>query len=1351
MEKRVLKFFVPVFFVLALLCGCKNNLIPYPELDKIFNPDNINEAIKAPTDVKASHGGYKNITLSWTGAANAVRYKIYGAANPFEEAELVGETRDDVNSYSLDVGSGEIRYYKVTSVDYNEKESPFSKIVKGSTMATPSITSIESNTDGTEVSVSWWMVNCESSTYADSAIYKVRCFDEEGKTVVAENICRGNVSSYTFTNLSPKTIYLYDVGAYIESNASDEKKYEWSDRLDSETARKLIPDAPVNFEATQGTKAKVELSWELPNFVDTKASGNSYNSNPLYFTVERKVKDSTDEWTVIENYIGTCQSSYDKKGGILIDCENLSYSSLDDKKIVRLEKSETENPDVSETYPAYIPGTKIYYTDSAAESGVQYSYRITSFTDDVDKTVSSEDSRSVYDGWNVSTPSFAANVSYEKEDETSTLHSLVSVDFDFSFETFGQNEKYGFVVTSSRTPFATETDPAPAAETEVQIGYFDSSDGVNSSKKDYSFGEDNSLIEGYYKYKVYVVSAGNNSIPQSENEYYAFVESLGSVTVVQDSEKLPSVTGFVIEDGYKDKFVVKWDYNENYEYVLKWIPYENDVAGAEESLALPKEELSANVVDGIVTYNHDALSGDVRQYILEVNAGFKTEKTYDSKSYTLGTADLSFEKTNYDKIVVKWPKVQNAKTEVSNFAVEAYYEDDETKTPVVDFASGTNGQVTFDEASGLYSCELNKPSGFDDSLKAGKSILFNVTSQSSTTSDSTVAQISTCVLGPALLNTSVGNPSSEMISVKWNEIKGAKGYIIRRGLYTDAKASSIERSDSYYLDAESLTLTVNGEKVDESRAKVTKQTVEGVTSYLLSDKYAAVSDETSSYEINQSRIAWGKPFGYVLIPVLQEEDFVFGDGFVLDSSLSAVDYCTKVDSDGVSSTVALSDVKGACFGYGLNLKAQKAEQSSSQKIEWELPYISLTDGFVHKTPSLYRREIYILDSTEIFGAWERVSSASLSSDSTSVAYNPADSEKIKTYEYAVDYNSAGAFKTEFVEYCKEQKETRYAYKDETKTESSFRGYLLYTGYEAAFSGGTDSTKDDYYSERVTIDDWNYNLRALGPDSFTVSIKNSNIGSEWIPAVTFAEDKTATAETTLFDTTVLPTDGQFEARFYPTSIAEGSAFSTEGTLKVLRDARHYYKITLNREDYSADVDNGSFAYRQITAEELVRSATLAMAVGLHKAVNNQGIAWTGGQSGSSTESSPGSGSTSISTSGGFVTEVVSNVTYTNYLPIVKNNETFLTVSGKIKGNTGSNFATSCPNKWTSDGSITITGPSYLGDDIGLYSGTFTLNGVESSSIDKIVVNNQNVNKTVSAVGNCALPFDSTWRDDSAEWQ
>ena len=38
------------------------------------------------------------------------------------------------------------------------------------------------------------------------------------------------------------------------------------------------------------------------------------------------------------------------------------------------------------------------------------------------------------------------------------------------------------------------------------------------------------------------------------------------------------------------------------------------------------------------------------------------------------------------------------------------------------------------------------------------------------------------------------------------------------------------------------------------------------------------------------------------------------------------------------------------------------------------------------------------------------------------------------------------------------------------------------------------------------------------------------------------------------------------------------------MKVLRDARHYYKITLNREDYSADVDNGSFAYRQITAEE-----------------------------------------------------------------------------------------------------------------------------------------------------------------------
>lgn len=1358
MFSRYFKFYFAtvVLAVATVFFGCENDLIPSPEIDKIIDSGgtSINEAVKPPAGLTASHGGYKSVTLSWNAAANAVRYNIYGAANPFETFVKVGETKDASSSIVLDEVAGAVRYYYVKSIDYKGGESFASSTVKGSTMATPSITMIESSSDGTQATVSWWMSNCDSTTYSDSVKYKVRCFLEDGKSV-DETTCDGTVSSVLFKGLSPKTKYLYDVGAYIPVNAAEENKYEWSDRIDSETARKLIPDAAKEFTATQGTLyTKVELSWLLPDFVDAKVSSSLFNRNPVYFTIERKEKDSvSQEWTCIVPYIGSVKTTAPSAAGrIVFDCASLSSENTD----VKLEAGTLEGAETSETYTGYIPGTKIYYTDKTAIAGVKYEYRIASFTDDSKNAVSSENSRSVCEGWSLSTPSFETSAVYEKADDGSTLHSAVKVEYKFDFDTLGLDETYGYVITSQRTPLSADE----AAGEEVFEGYWPDAASVNSAAKTFAFDATdeaaNSLLEGYYKFKAYVVPAGMNSVPAGVDEYFACAEAFGVVTVVHDSANLPSVTGFSVEDGYSDKFKIKWDYNSNYDYVLKWIPYEGETALAEESLALSKEELNALAAkssDGSVTYEHAALSGDRRKYMLEASAGFSITKKADSVSETLGTAVPYCTQYFYDKIVVSWKTVQLAKSDAADFTVNAYYEDDETKTPVVDFAGG-NGEVVFNETAGIYTCTLENPAGYNDALRSGKTILFAVTAASSKTSDTTEAVFATATLGPALVNARVAAPSSEEIVLEWNAVKGAAGYIIRRALYSDGTAAAVDKADTYFYDCEKGALTVGGESVDEARATVSKTEADGGTVYSLCDKYAAVSDSDNKnpYQKNQARIAWGLPFGYAVIPVREENDFSFTEGFVLDAG-SKVDYCTKTDEAGEVTSTALTDVKGACFGYALNLKAQKAEQGDSQRVDWELPYLSAS-GIEQKVPNLYRREV--LENAS-FGSWERIAAVTvpLKADSVYATYRVPEADREKAFEYAVNYNPGTAeFKKEFVDYCENKKEEnggRYTYPDGVECESEFKGYLLYDdNYSVAYAAETDSSKPEYYAERVTIGNWNKNARALGPDTYTVSILNNNLGSEWIPVLTFnAADFSATPAAD--DIGFSLTEGNLEARLYPKAIAEGTAQTTEGALKVLRDARHYYRITLNRGEHSADVNNGVYAYRQITAEELVRAATLAMAVGMHKAVNNQRYAWTGGQSGSSTESAPGSGITSISTSGGAFTEVISNVTYTNFLPIVKNNETFLTVSGKVKGNTGSNFATSCPYKWTSDGVITITGPSYLKEDIGLYSGTLTLNGVESSSVDKIIVNNQNVNKTVSAVGNCALPFDSTWRDETTDWQ
>lgn len=1191
-------FATVVLAVATVFFGCENDLIPSPEIDKIIDSGgtSINEAVKPPAGLTASHGGYKSVTLSWNAAANAVRYNIYGAANPFETFVKVGETKDASSSIELDEVAGSVRYYYVKSIDYKGGESFASSTVKGSTMATPSITMIESSSDGTQATVSWWMSNCDSTTYSDSVRYKVRCFLEDGKSV-GETTCDGTVSSVVFKGLSPKTKYLYDVGAYIPVNAAEENKYEWSDRIDSETARKLIPDAAKEFAATQGTLyTKVELSWLLPDFVDAKVSSSLFNRNPVYFTIERKEKDSvSQEWTCIVPYIGSCLTSAEKiPGGIVFDCASLSSENTD----VKLEAGTLEGAETSETYTGYIPGTKIYYCDTSAVAGVKYEYRITSFTDDSKNAVSSENSRSVCEGWSLSTPSFETNTVYEKTDDGSTLHSAVKVEYKFGFDTLGLDETYGYVITSQRTPLSADE----AAGEEVYEGYWTDAASVNSAAKTFAFDATdetaNRLLEGYYKFKAYVVPAGMNSVPAGEDEYFACAEASSVVTVVNDSANLPSVTGFSVEDGYSDKFKIKWDYNANYDYVLKWIPYEGETALAEESLVLSKDELNALAAessDGTVTYEHAAVSGDRRKYMLEASAGFSITQSAENVSETLGTAVPYCTQYFYDKIVVSWPAVQLAKSDAADFAVNAYYEDDETKTSVVDFTAD-NGAVVFDETAGIYTCTLEKPAGYDDALSSGKTILFAVTATSSKTSDTTEAFFATATLGPALVNARVAEPSSEEIVLEWNDVKGAAGYIIRRAVYSDGLAANIDKADTYFYDCTSGALTSGGEAVDEARATVSKKDDGGATVYSLCDKYAAVSDSTNPYQNNQARIAWGLPFGYAVIPVAAEEDFSFTDGFVLDAS-SKVDYCTKTDEAGEVTSTALADVKGACFGYSLNLKAQKAEQGNIQRVDWELPYLSAS-GIEQKVPSLYRREV--LENAS-FGSWERIADVTLKAGSEYATYTVPETERKKVYEYAVNYNPGTTeFKKEFVDYCENKKEEnggRYTYPEGIESEPEYKGYLLYDNYTVAYAAETDSSKPEYYAERVTIDNWNKTARALGPDSYTVSILNNNLGSEWTDVLTFsAADFSATTEAA--DIGFSLTEGILEARLYPKAIAEGTAQTTDGALKVLRDARHYYRITLTRGEHSAVVDKDVYAYRQITAEEFAVVSALSIADSLY---------------------------------------------------------------------------------------------------------------------------------------------------------
>ena len=94
---------------------------------------------------------------------------------------------------------------------------------------------------------------------------------------------------------------------------------------------------------------------------------------------------------------------------------------------------------------------------------------------------------------------------------------------------------------------------------------------------------------------------------------------------------------------------------------------------------------------------------------------------------------------------------------------------------------------------------------------------------------------------------------------------------------------------------------------------------------------------------------------------------------------------------------------------------------------------------------------------------------------------------------------------------------------------------------------------------------------------------------------------------------------------PSGIASGNASNTNGLLKVLRDAKHYYKIEAVRKvggttDIRASYgdDKSVYAYRQITDEELVKSVSLIMADAFNSTSENtttygsKGSLWWSGE-------------------------------------------------------------------------------------------------------------------------------------------
>lgn len=1185
-----------------LLSSCEQELLDSPS----FNTRGSYSTgqIAPPANVSATQGGYRSVTLSWEPSKAARQYFIYSSSSSTGTFTKFAETSDASAFFTYKEDSGVLKYYRVTAVDYYGTESAFSALCYGSTLSAPVITKIAKDSGGTAVTVYWYGgANCFESTYLNSLCYEILLFDVDGTTVLKEVVADGTESSCTFTKLVANKQYYFQVKAYIKSN-QDESHTEMSDKVNESTAHRLIPDAPAELTVSKGVSQDgILLSWKLPSSVDVK-SGADYVPHPVYFKVLRKELSEPDEaYKPISTYIGVVKrkdSNSEKKleaSEYRINCAEGTACTVDSEgteiatDIITVTKPGDAEEQTNQYYPEYISGSTITFKDKTeVKIGKQYTYAVQSYTDDNgSKLMTSSDSIAVDSGWLITNPSLKMMSEFHYASDDNTKISKVTVSFTADFEDFGLTDAYKYVLYESSYKMNSNDNSIIETTENEEICAFDSINDILGYTKTYATEKD---YYYYYMYELKICSSADKSL------VYNSVKAPGSVLVVKDASKQPVIENFKAEGGYTEYFKLSWSYNEMYAYTLTWKNTDKNnlvTDGNTLDLLADDENMTITEANGKKTavYIHPAKNGDRREYTLTAYNGM-TATVPASEVKTLKIPDLSFSSVSYDKIEVSWDK-----DDVSNgeYTVTAHYEDD----PETDFISEGGGETsvtTITESDSRFTCTIEKPYGYDDPEKSGKPITLSVSTASFTFGNepsdekekkdkTAVANITVCTLGPALTGTVIEESDKDSILVQWNEVQGAYGYKIYRTKYASNGTGgwTPEKVDVYYKDA-----GTSGEfRISEGEGTIGKKTTCTSTAgvYTLRDAYADSYDDTNPYSVNQSQIAWGLPYSYTVIPVLSEDDFSGGD--IIDAKFVLFSKDSKAAYTGGDGIGAFADkVKGSAFGYGLNLNASKASDTNSVSITWTLPY-----GYADKVPYLYRR------SYNGNSAWSKVPVGSFTvSDNNRIGLtvNKDDSDRCEPFDYLVSYDpqTVSSVHNSFI------KEIERNENLDENGERACKGYA-FTLPRITAKTGTG------YSEEVYWEAYDYSKRAQGPESYEIFMRNDNKKDDWVKICTLkagnnSQNATLNAETVnkeIYDIDLDFTGLSFTVQ--PSGIASGNASNTNGLLKVLRDAKHYYKIEAVRKvggttDIRASYgdDKSVYAYRQITDEELVKSSLLVMA-------------------------------------------------------------------------------------------------------------------------------------------------------------
>lgn len=1352
----------------------------------------VSKTFSAPTDLTATQGRKQKISLEWTPVSGAKYYEIHSAKSATAEFEKIYET--DKNSFDDKVGAGSTRYYKVCAVKSNDTKSAFSTIVKGTSLAQPVISG-GTITEST-ATIFWFMENARGineDNYEEFLKFEVFC--EGGSDTLSQTFDAKEMSSYKcdFYNLAGSTEYTFYVVAYT---TKDQQSTEQTPRVNKNTLTSYTPLAPT-FNASEGTSAEgIWLNITLPEMVKvntvTKISPDEKvdESYPLYFKVSRRIVDTG-------SYDEVCSLYYN---GTEFTTDPVKYQ------------------EGGAPYKAGETGAW-FDNDTNLRGGEKYEYKIISYSDTAgydtvvcpdgtknNSTSTPDDDDKLFKkavGWKCARPSFKVNSPYDKKykEENGNNVEVLSYEFGFSAEwnDLGKAGEYKFAIKQNRKPLdaidSSAGDDTWLKNEKNKSKFFDTLEEINSYKV--KFGSESGLTsddEGLYIYTLYIVSKDVGEIGEAlgvEGKELCHTGAIDKILVTK-SVNLPE-PGFTVKGGYTNKVVLTVSNLEpNVKYEVTRTTILKDGISSNDSEEITLLETGNDVTSTTFEYP-DKVQDNCRYYYIlkatDKNGEYSLSESQEAE--TLGTPNVSFnrEALSYDSITISFDGVLAAKEYVVTLGSSG------------DFGGGAefkitkNGEKWVSEATAdvkfaanKFTVTINKPEGYDNARLAGTKANVTVTAHSSN-DNAPSGGVPVNVLGPAEVGAKVNTfaeAKEDSISVTWKAVEGAKGYLIRRVMYNDvgmmkpAEGSGV----TYYCEVASEKITTDGDGTLSGRIEFSKDG-EKLT---LVDKYKK-ADSNAEYEEAQAKIAWGLPFRYVVLPVLNKNNDNFDFKFKDDSfDFKFKDDSLALDSGKVAYKNLAPTAATATLGYGLNLVAEKAMSGNQQNIKWNKPHV---DNTAATRPIVYRR---VAGESGVFTRF-RDGIDEVFDENAKMDIKPTDEDTLYgAFEYLVKYYPKGASTDDkisppdsLLDYIAKQT-AEYNTPDinnKTMTEQDNKGYLLTI---ENFLAEIDKAKD--YYEKISWKSWNYNTRAVGPDSMMIFIQNNNISADPKPAVEIVE---ANAEKTInyvgsdIDGASL---GASSIRIKPKSVSDNGAgtAATDGLLKVLRDYKHNYTFELRRtggeepiivsnKDY--DASYVKTAYRQITNEELVRAATLAMAIG----AKATGTGWNQGGGTNNYKNAKGETVVTVSTSGGTgSTNLVHTLKYDNFTPSMTTKAgkdvTFLTISGNVTGelwrhnlSAGTSGKNRPPYEYHCYNNDKITVSAANNDCGGLYSAEIVFNWLNYEANYRDVDGEKKGIKITYPSGNSEkvfgnitpLPFTKTtdwgvfswnnidFQQDAAEWQ